>query len=110
MNMRTELVASRNHLDDAIAQLFGIERADSHSLYRASLRDHFQQIGKFDLRVEILAVTAEMNSGENHFLEAACVKIVQRRDHGTQGERECADPGILGEFGVADPRDRGAVA
>src|SRR6266850_6329269 len=81
MHMRTEFVALRNHLDDAVAQLFGIERADSHAPDRASLRDHFQQIGKFDLRIEVLAIAAEMNAGENHFLEAARMKIVQRRDH-----------------------------
>src|SRR6266849_8109741 len=74
MHMRTELVALRNHIDNAVAQLLGIERTDSHAFYRASLRDHFEQVGEFDLQVEVLAISTEMNAGENYFLETARVQ------------------------------------
>ncbi len=50
-------------------------------IQRASLGDHLEQMGQLNRWREILAVAAEMHPGENDFLEAARMKIVQRRHH-----------------------------
>src|ERR1700691_1202285 len=81
MQMRAEFFAARNYFHDPVAQLFGIERAYSHALERASLGNHLEQVGQLDRRLEILAVTAQMHPGQNDFLEAARMKIVERRNH-----------------------------
>src|SRR5579862_3396264 len=84
MQMRAEFFAARDYLDDPVAQLFGIERAYPHPLDWASLGDHFEQASQLDGRIEILAVTAQMHSSKDDFLEASCVKIVERRHHATR--------------------------
>src|SRR5208282_5375412 len=77
--MRAEFFAARNYFHDAIAQLFRIKRAYAHAIQRASLGDHLEQLGQVDLRFEVLAVATEMDPGKHDFLEAALVKIVERR-------------------------------
>src|ERR1700689_284230 len=81
MKMRTKFRAARYYFDDPVPQLLGIERANPDPLDRTSLGDHFEQAGQFHLRLEVLAITAEMHPGQNDFLEAARMQIVERRYH-----------------------------
>src|SRR5271163_2772068 len=79
--MRAEFFTARNYFHDPIAQLFRIKRAEAHAIQRASLGDHLEQLGKVDLRFEVLAVPTKMNPGQHDFLEAALMQIVERRHH-----------------------------
>src|SRR6266851_5278879 len=81
MKMRAKLFAARNYLHDAIAQLLGIERAYPHTLNRASLSDHLQQIRQINSRLQVFAITAEMHPRKNNFLEPARVQLVERDHH-----------------------------
>src|SRR5260370_28551303 len=81
MQMWAEFSSARNYFDDPVVQLFGVERAYPHPVERASLRDHFEQVCELDRRIEVLAVAAQMYASEHDFLEAARMKIVERRHH-----------------------------
>src|SRR5271166_1691975 len=123
--MRAEFCAARNYFHDPIAQLFRIERADTHAIQWAPLSDHLEQLGEVDLRLEVLAVATEMNPSQHDFLEAALVKIVKRRHHAARldaprgaarkrYDAECAELiAALLQFqertGVPVQRDRGEV-
>src|SRR5580692_5431410 len=90
--MRAEFRAARDCVDDPVAQLFGVERAYPHPLDWASLGDHLEQVCQLDRRVEIFAVTAQMHARKNDFLEAARMKIVERRHHATRLDAPRAAP------------------
>src|SRR5260221_12614007 len=81
MKMCAELFAPGNYLHDSIAQLFRIERTDTHAFDGRSLGDHLEQAGEINLRREVLAVAAQMHAREHDFLEAARVQIVERVHH-----------------------------
>ncbi len=55
--MGAELFALRDDTDDAIAELLGIQRADTNAIDRRALRQHLQQISQLYLRIQNPAVT-----------------------------------------------------
>src|SRR5713101_3923096 len=81
MEMRTKLAALCNQRNYPVAQLVGVERAQTYSLDRRTFGDHFQKFFEPNRRIKILPVAAQVDAGKNHFLETARMKPVERRDH-----------------------------
>src|SRR5215469_8874764 len=79
--MRAETGIRRDDIDDAVAQLLGIERAYPNALNLTALGDHFEQVREFNRRRKVLPVAAKMNAAQRRFLETAAMNLVERFDH-----------------------------
>src|SRR5208282_5765407 len=79
--MGAEFAASPDYLDYLIAQLFGVERADSNTVDRRSLGNHFQQPGQIDRRRQVFAVAAKMHARERDLFEASLRQPVERGNY-----------------------------
>src|SRR6516165_3036222 len=97
MQMGAKARALGHNCNDAVAQLLRIERADSYTVERTALGNHFQQLRKLDRRFQVAAVSSQVNPGEYHFLETLLRKTVQssknlaRRDAARSTPRDWDD-------------------
>src|SRR5579859_1321256 len=74
MEMGAEFRARRDYFDYPIAQLLGIERTQPDSPDRRALFDHLKQRFEGNRRIEVLAVAAQMDPGQDNLLEALIVQ------------------------------------
>src|SRR2546430_2230509 len=78
MKMRTEAIALRDNVDDLVAHLFRIQRANANAPDAASFGDHLEQRFRRRGGAEVASVSTQMNSAEHDLLVAAFVKLIER--------------------------------